>query len=218
MGLYSDVIFPRAYDFLMGLARFDAERSRMLARVRGRILEIGIGTGLNLPHYPEGVERIDAVDPNPGMLRKLGKNLRKSRLKVDAVCAGGERLPYPDGSFDTVVSTHVLCSIPDRTATLSEIRRVLRPGGRFVFLEHGLSPDPKIARWQRRLNGIQKRVAAGCLLDVPVRTELVSAGFELPHLDEYYLKKGARTHSYIYDGTAVVGPAGSEEEAPLFPQ
>ncbi len=203
MGLYRNVFFPKSYDLLMGLARFDAQRKTSLARARGRILEVGIGTGLNLPHYPEEVTSLTAVDPNPGMLRKLQRKLARSRLTVEAIAAGAEELPFPDASFDSVVTTHVLCSLPDRARALAEIRRVLRPGGRFVFLEHGLSPDAKVARWQRRLNGIQRRFAAGCLLDVPVREEVAAAGFSFESIEEYYLEGQSRTHSYLYDGVAV---------------
>lgn len=209
MGLYRDVLFPKSYDLLMGLARFDAQRKASLARAGGRILEVGIGTGLNLPHYPEEVTRLTAVDPNPGMLRKLQRKLARSRLTVEAIPAGAEELPFPDASFDSVVTTHVLCSLPDRPRALAEIRRVLRPGGRFLFLEHGLSPDPKVARWQRRLNGIQKRFAVGCLLDVPVREEVRAAGFSFERIEEYYLEGQSRTHSYFYDGVAVSTPVGS---------
>jgi ubiquinone/menaquinone biosynthesis C-methylase UbiE len=201
MGWYADVLFPKAYDCLMALAKFDDQRRRSLQQVRGKVLEVGIGTGLNLPHYPEELTRLTAVEPNPGMLQKLAR--KESRIELEALQAGAEKLPFEDGSFDTVVTTLVLCSLPNRAKALSEIRRVLRPDGRYVFLEHGLSPDARVARWQRRLNGIQRRFAAGCLLDVPVREELTTAGFEFAGLEEYYLKKQSRTHTYFYDGVAV---------------
>ena len=202
MGLYADVLFPKGYDFLMGLSKFDAERKASLAKVQGKVLEVGIGTGLNLPHYPEGIGKLTAVEPNPGMLKKLRK--KKSGIELEVVEAGAEELPFEEASFDTVVTTHVLCSIPDRAKALAEIRRVLRPGGRYVFLEHGLSPDAKVAKWQRRLNGIQRRFAVGCLLDVPVDEELEAAGFGFESLDQYYLKGQSKTHCYFYDGVAVV--------------
>ena len=200
MGFYADVLFPKAYDCLMGLSKFDTQRRNSLRRVRGKVLEIGVGTGLNLPHYPDAVLQLTAVDPNPGMLRQLAR--KQSRITLDIQQAGAEELPFSDESFDTIVTTHVLCSIPNRARALAEIRRVLRPGGRYVFLEHGLSPDASVARWQKRLNGIQRRFAAGCLLDVPVRDELNAAGFTFDSLKEYYLKKQSRTHTYFYDGVA----------------
>lgn len=200
MGWYADVLFPKAYDGLMGLSKFDAERQRSLSHVRGRILEIGIGTGLNLPHYPEQITHLTAVEPNPGMLRQLAR--KEPRITLETVQAGAEEIPFADGTFDTVVTTHVLCSIPNRSKALAEIRRVLRPDGRYVFLEHGLSPDPSVARWQRRLNGIQQRFAVGCRLDVPVRDEILAAGFGITKLHEYYLRTQSRTHTYFYDGIA----------------
>jgi ubiquinone/menaquinone biosynthesis C-methylase UbiE len=200
---YRDRVFPGIYDFLMALGKIEARRAASLCHVRGEILELGIGTGLNLAHYPPSVRRITAVDPNPGMLRQLHRRLADSPLEVRVERAPAEALPFADGTFDTVVATHVLCSLPDRPAALAEVLRVLRPGGRFVFFEHGLSPDARVARWQRRLNGIQKRFACGCLLDVPVRRELAAAGFTFERLDEYYLPGEARTHGYVYDGTAI---------------
>jgi ubiquinone/menaquinone biosynthesis C-methylase UbiE len=200
VGFYADVLFPKSYNFLMGLAKFDAERRRSLEQVRGEILEVGIGTGLSLPHYPEEVKRLTGIDPNPGMLKKLDRV--RSRIEVQVVQAGAEELPFADESFDTVVTTQTLCSIPDRARALLEIKRVLRPGGRYVFLEHGLSPDAGVAKWQRRLNGIQKRFAVGCLLDVPVRGEVEAAGFELARIEEYYLPKISRIQGYMYDGMA----------------
>jgi SAM-dependent methyltransferase len=206
MKLYRHHLFPAAYDLLMGMARMEDRRRPALVAVRGEVLEIGIGTGLNLDHYPPEVRRITGLDPNPGMLRQLESRRRKSQVDVTAHCAGAERMPFADRSFDTVVSTHTLCSLPDRAAALAEVRRVLRPGGRFVFLEHGLSPDPRVARWQRRLNGIQRRFAAGCLLDVPVKDEITAAGLRITRLDEGYHRPDARTHSYLYEGFAERDP------------
>ena len=205
MGLYSKFLFPGAYDFLMRNPHLAEKRRDTLAHVRGRILEIGIGTGLSLPGYPESVEKIWAIDPNPGMLKKLAAKQGKQRVQVEAECAGAEKLPYPDGSFDTVCCTHVLCSLPDLPGALAEIRRVLRPDGRFVFLEHGLSPDPKVAKWQRRLNWIQKRFAVGCTLDLPVRDVIPAAGFRFLKVEESHLKHEAATHGYLYQGIAERG-------------
>lgn len=206
MQLYRHHLFPAAYDLLMGMARMEDRRRPALAAVHGEVLEIGIGTGLNLDHYPSQVRRITGLDPNPGMLRHLESRRKKSRVDVAAYCAGAERMPFADRSFDTVVSTHTLFSLPDRAAALAEVRRVLRPGGRFVFLEHGLSPDPRVARWQRRLNGIQKRFAAGWLLDVPVKDEITAAGLRITRLHEGYHRPKARTHSYFCEGFAVRDP------------
>lgn len=202
MALYREVLFPAAYDFLMGLGSLDERREAHLKGAAGEILEIGIGTGLNLPHYPGAVERITGLDANPGMLRKLEA---RRDARVRPVLANASEMPFGDDRFDTVVSTHTLCSLPDRAAALAEVRRVLKPGGRFLLLEHGRSPDPKVARWQKRLNGIQKRFAVGCLLDVPVEEEVVAAGFRFETLDTGYHARESKTHGYLYEGIAVEG-------------
>ncbi|MEM9236494.1 MAG: methyltransferase domain-containing protein [Verrucomicrobiota bacterium] len=202
MGLYADRIFPACYDWLMGMGKLDRRRSGALKPVRGEILEIGIGTGRNLDHYPTPVDQLTGIDPNPGMLRQLAGRSRDHRIKVDCHRASADALPFADSSFDTVVSTHTLCSLPDRAGALAEIRRVLRPDGRLVFLEHGLSPDDAVAQWQRRLNGIQRRFAVGCLLDVPVEEEIQQAGFDFEHLHKGYQEGESRTHGYLYEGVA----------------
>lgn len=204
MCFYRDRIFPAAYDFLMGMGKLDLRRREALEPVRGKILEVGIGTGRNLSHYPAEVREITGVDPNIGMLRQLAKRQAGARVNVKVEHASAEALPFENDSFDTVVSTHVLCSLSDRSAALSEILRVLRPEGRFVFLEHGLSPDPEIAKWQRRLNPVQQRFAAGCLLDVPVREEIEAAGFSFENLKMGYQKGESKTHAYLYEGVAVL--------------
>ena len=200
MGLYRDVLFPAAYDGLMRLGGFDRFRAGALAGVGGEILEVGVGTGLNLPFYPEEVEGITGLEPNPGMVRKLKKRLARQRVKVEAVVAGAEAMPFEAASFDTVVTTLTLCSVPDRAGALAEIRRVLKPEGRLVVFEHGEAPDEKVARWQRRLNPVQRVFASGCVLDVPVRQELEAAGFDCADLSERYLPGESRTHGYVYTG------------------
>ncbi|MEP4077320.1 class I SAM-dependent methyltransferase [Haloferula sp.] len=203
MSWYQHRAFPAAYDFLMGMGRLDARREESLKPVRGRILEIGIGTGRNLPFYPADIDRIAGVDSNPGMLRQLERKRARSAIELELHHASADEMPFPDASFDTVVSTHVLCSLPNRPKALAEIQRVLRPNGRFVFLEHGLSPDAAVAKWQRRLNVVQKRFAVGCLLDVPVKDELESAGFSFESLRMGYQEKESKTHSYLYEGVAL---------------
>jgi len=203
MSWYQHRAFPAAYDFLMGMGRLDERRQQALTPVQGRILEIGIGTGRNLPFYPTDVEQVVGLDANPGMLKQLERKRSSSPIELELHQASADALPFPDRSFDTVVSTHVLCSLPDRPRALAEILRVLRPEGRLVFLEHGLSPDPKVAKWQRRLNGIQKRFAVGCLLDVPVNLELEQAGFSFESLTMGYQEKESKTHGYLYEGAAI---------------
>jgi len=205
MGLYSRFLFPLGYDRLVKMEQLDRRRVAHLAGARGEVLEIGIGTGLNLPHWPEDMTRLTAVEPNRGMHRQLARKLSHAPVGVHAVPAVAERLPFRAGSFDTVVTTLVLCSLPDLAESLAEVRRVLRPDGRFLFLEHGASPDPGVARWQRRLNWIQGKIGDGCRLDLPVEHAIQRAGFVIRRLDRYYLEKGPRTHSYMYDGEATPG-------------
>ena len=200
MGLYRSQIFPRVYNALMGLGGFDRLRAGHLSTACGEVLEIGIGTGLNLGYYPGSVDRIVGLEPNAGMRRKLAGASRRRSLELEVVDSGAEAMPFGDGRFETVVSTLSLCSIPDRAAALREIRRVMRPGGRLLLLEHGRSPDERVARWQRRLNPIQRRFAAGCVLDVPVRAELQEAGFEVADLMEGYLDGESKIHGYLYRG------------------
>ena len=202
MSFYSDVLFPWGYDWMMKDDNLDAKRGERLADVRGRILEVGIGTGLNLPFYPEHVERITAIDPNPGMAKELEKRLENSRVDVEFVSAPAESLPFADDTFDTVVSCHVLCSVQDVGAALSEIKRVLKPGGRLLFLEHGESPDECVCRWQHRLNWVQQNFAAGCRLELAVEAVLENAGFEIAELQTGYLEGQPKTHGYLFDGIA----------------
>lgn len=165
MSLYSRHVFPHLLDWIMSQPAFMAAREELLAEVQGEVLEIGFGTGLNLPYYPEAVESLTTVDVNPGVNRLAEKRLAVSRLPVKFELVSGERLPMPDNSYDAVVSTWTLCSIPDVMSALKEIRRVLKPEGRFYFVEHGLSPDTNIAKWQHRLTPIQKVIADGCHLN-----------------------------------------------------
>ena len=165
MSLYSRHVFPHLLDWIMSQPAFMAAREELLAGVQGEVLEIGFGTGLNLDYYPEAVSSLTTVDVNPGVHRLAEKRLSNSRLPVKFELVSGERLPMPDNSYDAVVSTWTLCSIPDVMSALKEIRRVLKPEGRFYFVEHGLSPDASIAKWQHRLTPIQKVIADGCHLD-----------------------------------------------------
>jgi ubiquinone/menaquinone biosynthesis C-methylase UbiE len=144
VGLYERVIFPRICDFLLGRPSLARYRREPPADAQGTVLEVGFGTGLNLPHYPAAVRRLTAVDPHAGMHQLALRRIRRSRIEVDRRELSGERLPFADGAFDCVVSTWTLCSIDGVGRALGEVCRVLRPGGRFLFLEHGLSPEPGV--------------------------------------------------------------------------
>jgi ubiquinone/menaquinone biosynthesis C-methylase UbiE len=189
MRLYSTLIFPRLCDLLLNQPLLAKRRREQLAEVEGEILEVGVGTGLNLPHYPSHVRKIATVDPNPGMNKKLRERIEQTGIEVDQRIARSEGLPFADETFDFVVSTLTLCSIAQVEMAVQEIHRVLRPGGRFVFLEHGLSDDRKVQKWQRRLNPIQRVIGDGCRLDVDVRQVLGASPFGSVEIKNFYLEK-----------------------------
>jgi ubiquinone/menaquinone biosynthesis C-methylase UbiE len=202
MGFYARRIFPRLMHWSMSRPEFALERRRVLADVHGDVLEIGFGTGLNLPHYPVHARKITAVDPNPGTLRLAEKQLAASPIQVEHRVLSSERLPMADGSFDSIVSTFTLCSIKDIAAALREVRRVLKPDGRFFFLEHGLSPETRIARWQHRLTPLMRVIGEGCHLDRPIRRLVEQAGFRVAHCEEHYLPGVPKVGGYLYRGVA----------------
>ena len=202
MGLYSKHVFPRIYDLAMDKPFWAKHRKEQLALLDGEILEIGVGTGLNLPHYPSHVRKITTADPNPGMNKQLQRRIDETGLDVDKKVISSESLPFDDASFDCVVSTITLCSIPDVTQAMQEIFRVLRPGGQFHFLEHGICPDTKVAKWQRRLNWWQGVVAVGCTLTLDIPKTLATQPFSLVEIDNFYMEEIPKTHGFIFRGTA----------------
>jgi ubiquinone/menaquinone biosynthesis C-methylase UbiE len=178
-GWWERSVFPGLMEAACSLGGVQRLRAQALAPACGRVLEIGFGTGLNLSFYPRAVEAIVAVDANAGMSARARRAIAASGFSVDHQVLDGARLPFGAESFDTVVSTFTLCSIREVTAALAEVRRVLRPEGRLLILEHGLSPRLEVQRWQRRLTPIQKRVAGGCHLDRDVEVLVREAGFGL---------------------------------------
>jgi ubiquinone/menaquinone biosynthesis C-methylase UbiE len=203
VGLYSQFIFPRLCDFALNTEAVAKHRRELLTRAEGNILEIGFGTGLNLSHYPDHVRRLTIVDPNPGMHRLARKRIQQRGIAIDHRRLSSEQLPFEDVSFDCVVSTFTLCSIEDVRKAMGELYRVLRPGGKFLFLEHGLSPEPKVQRWQRRLNWLQKRIGDGCRLERNIKELITAQPFSSVAMDECYLEKTPKTHGYLYKGVAV---------------
>jgi ubiquinone/menaquinone biosynthesis C-methylase UbiE len=161
-----------------------ARRRRLLAGARGAVLEIGGGTGANLVHYRD-VDRVTIAEPDPFMRSRIGPKLQDSRVPVDVSSAGAEALPFPDGSFDTVVSTLVLCTVPDQEAVLEEIRRVLRPGGRLLFIEH-VRAAGSMARWQDRLEPLWRRLLGGCHPNRDTLAAIEGAGFEIETFESFY--------------------------------
>jgi ubiquinone/menaquinone biosynthesis C-methylase UbiE len=202
MSLYRHHVFPWVLELVMNQRVFRKLRHEVLAPATGRVLEIGFGTGINLPHYPPGTQRVVGVDSNPGMTRLARRRADASHIEVEHHPLSAEALPFGDGSFDTVVSTFTLCSIPDLQRALAEVRRVLKPGGEFLYLEHGLSPDEAIARWQRRINPVWKTVGDGCHLDRDPTAELRRAGFAIDRVRNFYLPHGTKFAGYMYLGAA----------------
>jgi ubiquinone/menaquinone biosynthesis C-methylase UbiE len=203
VGFYSQLVIPRLCDLLLNRPLLAQHRRELLAHASGDVLEIGFGTGLNLPYYPAQVRKITTVDPNTGMHRLAQKRVKESGIKVDQRVLRSERLPFDDGTFDCAVSTFTLCSIEDVVQALAEIHRVLRPGGRFLLLEHGLSPDLGVQKWQHRLNWLQMRLAGGCHLDRNIRALVTAQPFASVEIDEFYIEKTPKTHGYMYRGMAV---------------
>ena len=202
MGLWGDHVVPRMLEWGMRGEEFSRLRDEVVPNAHGTVLELGFGSGLNLPHYDATtVERIVAVEP-ASVARKLArKRLAASELEVEFREPQPARLPLEDAAVDTVVSTWTLCSIPGVEAILADLRRVLRPGGAFHFLEHGLSPRPGLARWQARLNPIQKCLIGGCQLILPIDRLIEGAGFVIESLDHPPIK-GPSVATYLYRGVA----------------
>ena len=202
MGFYSRVVFPGIIDFVMTTGQMKKRRSQVLADVSGDIFEIGFGTGLNLPFYPEGVQEITTVDINPGMNRRAQKRIAESGITVHMNILSAESLPMDDETFDSVVCTWTLCSIENVEKALSEVRRILRPGGKFFFVEHGASPDPKVRRLQDRLNSFWGIIGDGCNLNRNAEELIQDQHFEITSLDKGYMEKSPRFAGYMYQGVA----------------
>jgi len=202
VGLYSQFIFPRLCEWALNTEPVAKHRQELLSQAEGNILEIGFGTGLNLPHYPDRVRRLTVVDPNRGMHRLAQKRIQQRGIDVDQRLLKSEQLPFENGMFDRVVSTFTLCSIEDVNQAIAEIYRVLKPGGKFLFLEHGLSPEPLVQRWQHRLSWLQQRIGDGCRLDRNIKELVKAQPFSSAAMDECYLEKTPKTHGYLYKGAA----------------
>jgi len=203
MGLYASHIFPRLMDYVMRGEEFQRLRRELLQQVSGEVLEIGIGTGLNLAHYGPNVLRVRAVDPAAMLSARVAERRAAVQFPVEITHQEAERLPYQDQIFDTVVSTWTLCSILDPVLALREVGRVLKPGGRFLFLEHGRSDDHKIAVWQDRLNPIQNVIGCGCNLNRQIDQLVIQAGLTIVHLDRFSMPSIPRLAGEMYRGTAV---------------
>lgn len=201
MGLYSTFILPPLMDRVMADPAFIPYRQAVLARVAGDVLEIGFGSGLNLAYYPHRVEKVTAIDVNPGMVKRAQKRVQASSINIEQRVLNGESLPFADGQFDYVVSTWTLCSIAQIHQALAEIARVLKPAGQFVFVEHGLSEDPQLQVWQHRLTPIQKVIGDGCHLNRDIQA-LVSAHFPKVQIERLVVPNLPAVGAALYQGVA----------------
>lgn len=205
MGIWSDKLLPRMVDRSLSIEPINRERRRICAQLRGRVLELGFGSGLNIEAYPKDVITVTAIEPSDTAWNLSTQRRRSTTVEVQRGGLDGQNIAEPDTSFDSAVTTFTLCTIPDVHQALTEVRRVLRPGAVLAFLEHGVSPSKRIARWQRRLDPVQKKVAGGCHLSRDIPAILTDAGFQIISLDERYLPGPgfSKPWQYGYSGIAV---------------
>ena len=199
MGLYQEHIVPHLVSLAMRNGRLVQYRRRVTSLAEGRVLEIGIGSGLNLGYYSDRINEVIGLDPQWKLLMMTVHNAHN--VPVDLMQGSAECIPLSDSSVDTVVTTWTLCSIPNVARALREMRRVLKPNGRFLFVEHGLAPDEGVRCWQRRLTPLWRRIAGGCHLDRPVSALVQDAGFEISQMATGYMP-GPKPMTYMYEGCA----------------
>jgi len=203
MGIYSEHVLPRVINVVCGMKQSNPLRQRVCDGLHGRVVEIGFGSGLNVPFYPSAVTSVAAVEPADLAWKLAQRRIAGSPIPVERSGLDGQSLPFADGTFDTAVSAWTLCTIPDVTQALREVRRVLKPGGTLHFIEHGLAPDVKVQRWQHRLNPLEKRVFGGCNLNRPILELITGAGFTVKDVDVFYEKGAPKTVAADSLGVAV---------------
>jgi len=205
MHFYKDRVYPHLVTMLGNPKPIREVRQRILPLAEGRVLEIGVGPGVNFVHYdPAKVNKVYALEPNPGMIRILAEQQRRgTQLDVEFLDLPGERIPLADGSVDTVVSTFTLCTIPGVVEAIRGIRRVLRPGGKFIFFEHGLSPDPRVRRWQEWSEPLFHLAFEGCHVTRDIPSLIREGGFKIEQMDTAYLAPFPKSGSHCWWGTAI---------------
>lgn len=201
MGFYRESVVPHLIRMAMKKREVTPYRRQLIPQALGCVLEIGIGSGLNLPFYGPRVTRVLGLDPSPRLLELAGQYRGSTAFPLELVRGTAEAIPVRTGSVDTVVSTWTLCSVPDAGRALAEMRRVLKPAGRLLFVEHGLTPEPDLQRWQRRLTPLWQRVTGGCRLDRKVDDLIVQAGFDIETLATGYAR-GPKLTTFFYQGAA----------------
>jgi ubiquinone/menaquinone biosynthesis C-methylase UbiE len=203
LGFYDDRILPHVINVVMNNKHTRTIRARLCAELSGDVVEIGFGTGHNLPYLPPDVTQLHAVEPSGAGVRLARDRIGAANVPVDIVGLDGQRLPLPDDSADAALCTWTLCTIPDAVAAVREVRRVLRPGGRLHFVEHGASPDPKVRRRQDRFNPIQNRIAGGCNLNRDIRSIIEAGGLRMERFDSYYGQGEPKIFGWLSEGVAV---------------
>jgi ubiquinone/menaquinone biosynthesis C-methylase UbiE len=202
MGVYQDQLLPRFQNKVMDNKNLREVRTRVCSALRGDVVEVGFGTGLNAPHYPDGIQRIAAVEPSSLCMHIAEPRIAATSAKVELAGLNGETLDFPSDEFDAALSTWTLCTIPDVAAALAEIRRVLKPGGTFHFVEHGRAPDAHVARWQARIEPAWKHVAGGCHVTRQISDLVERAGFQLDSVHTYYMNGEPKVFGYTFEGVA----------------
>lgn len=201
MGFYADWILPPLIDLSMRNKRLRPYRERTAGAAEGRVLDIGFGSGPNLPFYARKARDIFGLDPSPPLLARAQKKVPRAQTPVHLLEGSAEHIPLADHSMDTIVMTWTGCSIAQIGAALGEMRRVLRPGGRLLFVEHGRAPEPSVARWQDRLNPLWQRLSGGCRLNRKIDDLLPGAGFRIDRLATGYIP-GPKIMTFFYEGAA----------------
>jgi len=201
MRWWDERILPRLVDRVCAFGALDELRRSACEGLHGRVLEIGFGSGLNVVHYPAAVTDVVAVEPSDVAWHLAERRLDRASAPVTRGGLDGQRLPFPDASFDSALSTFTLCTIPDLAAALAEVRRVLKPGGELHFVEHGLAPQPGVQRWQQRITPLWSRAAGGCHLDRPIQDQLEEAGLEVTEIERFF-GTGPKPFTFFYLGHA----------------